>query len=149
MVISDLFSIITILMCLVAKVPQIRTLFGIKSAKGACYYEFVLLFNSFSTDLFLGISPLSLYLELFSYTAMMCYNYCNGYSLMSYLEYPVLLVQEYILIFLVLKYKRKLGKDAYIAAAGYFFITALCLTKILPVFLLAMLVVSFLFCIID
>lgn len=61
---------------------------------------------------------------------------------MSYLEYPVLLFQEYILIFLVLKYKRKLGKDAYIAAAGYFFITALCLSKIVPVFLLAMLVVS-------
>lgn len=63
---------------------------------------------------------------------------------MSYLEYPVLLVQEYILIFLVLKYKRKLGKNAYIAAGGYFFITALCLSKILPVFLLALLVVSIL-----
>lgn len=34
MVISDLFSVITIAMCLIAKVPQIRTLFGIKKAKG-------------------------------------------------------------------------------------------------------------------
>lgn len=60
---------------------------------------------------------------------------------MSYLEYPVLLLQEYVLIFLVLKYNRKLDKSAYLAAIGYFVITALCLTKIIPTVMLAMLVV--------
>lgn len=34
MVLSDIFSIITILMCLVAKIPQIKTVFAMKSAKG-------------------------------------------------------------------------------------------------------------------
>lgn len=120
MVISDFFSIITIALCLVAKVPQIKTLFAIKSAK--------------------GISPTALYLELLSYTVMMSYNYCNGYSFLSYMEYPILLIQEYVLILLVLKYKRKLGKDAYIAAAGYFVVTSLCLSKIIPTVFLALLV---------
>lgn len=85
---------------------------------------------------------MALYLELFSYTLMMCYNYCNGYSLMSYLEYPVLLLQEYVLIFLVLKYNRKLDKNAYLATLAYFVITALCLTKIIPTVVIAMLVVN-------
>lgn len=35
MFISDVLSIITILMCLVAKVPQIRTLFAMKTAQGS------------------------------------------------------------------------------------------------------------------
>lgn len=89
-----------------------------------------------------GISPVALYLELFSYTVMMSYNYCNGYSMMSYLEYPILLLQDFVLVFLVLKYKRLLGKDAYLIALGYFAVTALVLTKIMPVFLLSLLVVS-------
>lgn len=34
MVISDFLSLITILMCLVAKLPQIRTIYAMKSARG-------------------------------------------------------------------------------------------------------------------
>lgn len=90
-----------------------------------------------------GISITSLYLELFSYTVMMLYNYCYGYSLLSYMEYPVLLVQEYILIFLVLKYKRLLVQNTYAAVAGYFAVVLLFAYQILPTFLLTVLVVSY------
>lgn len=89
-----------------------------------------------------GISLMSLYLELFSYTSMMLYNYCYGYSWLSYLEYPVLLIQEYILILLVLKYKRQLNRTTYTAAGGYIVVVLLFGYQILPKFLLALLVVS-------
>lgn len=92
--------------------------------------------------LFLGISTLSLYLELGSYTTMMMYNYCHGYAFLSYLEYPVLLVQEYILIFLVVKYKNLLGNNAYAIAGGYAVAVLAFGYNILPKFLLALIVVS-------
>lgn len=45
----------------------------------------------------------------YSYSITASYNYVNQYSLMSYLEYPVIIVQELILIFLFLKYSQKLS----------------------------------------
>lgn len=74
---------------------------------------------------------------------MMMYNYCHGYAFLSYLEYPVLLVQEYILIFLVLKYKHLLGNNAYAIAGGYTVGVLAFGYNILPKFLLALMVVSF------
>lgn len=73
---------------------------------------------------------------------MMLYNYCYGYSLLSYMEYPVLLVQEYILILMVLKYKRQFNQQTCIAVAGYVVVVTLFAYQILPKFLLAVLVVS-------
>lgn len=89
-----------------------------------------------------GISPTALYLEVFSYTVMMSYNYCNGYSILSYMEYPILLAQNFVLVVLVLKYKRLLSQNAYLIALGYFAVTAMALTKILPTVLLSLMVVS-------
>lgn len=73
---------------------------------------------------------------------MMMYNYCYGYSLLSYMEYPVLLVQEYILIFMVLKYKRQLNQRTYASAGGYIAVVLMFGYQILPKFMLALLVVS-------
>lgn len=119
-VISDILSILTIGFCLIQKIPQIKTLYNAKSAR--------------------GISATSLYLELFSYSIMMSYNYCNRYSILSYMEYPILLFQEYILIYLVLKYRRQLNGYSYKIAAAYFFALSMFLTNIIPTFILAMLV---------
>lgn len=91
---------------------------------------------------FLGISSTSLFLELFSYTVMMLYNYTYSYSLLSYLEYPILLVQEYILVGLVLHYKKKLDQNSFIAIGAYWAIVLLFTYQICPRFLLAMAVVS-------
>lgn len=91
---------------------------------------------------FLGISTTSLYLELFSYSTMMLYNYTYQYSLLSYMEYPVLIVQEYILVALVLQYKRMLNQNTIVYICGYFALMLLFAYQILPRFLIAMLVVS-------
>lgn len=37
----------------------------------------------------------------------MLYNYTNRHALLSYLEYPIIIFQEYIIIALVLHYKKK------------------------------------------
>lgn len=37
-VIADILSIVTVLLCLVQKLPQIRDVYAYKSAKGKCYH---------------------------------------------------------------------------------------------------------------
>lgn len=44
-------------------------------------------------------------METCSYTVSMLYNYTNSYAILNYLEYPILLLQEYVLVYFVLKYK--------------------------------------------
>ncbi|XP_015602445.1 PQ-loop repeat-containing protein 3 [Cephus cinctus] len=109
---ADFLSIITITMCFVLKVPQIFNLINVKSAA--------------------GISILGLLLELTSYTVMTGYNYTNGYSLLSYLEYPVILLQEFVLIFLVLKYLNQINRTFVILAVLYFTLCTCLLLQIFP-----------------
>lgn len=73
---------------------------------------------------------------------MMLYNYTYEYSLLSYMEYPVLIVQEYILVALVLQYKRMLNQNTIIYICGYFVLMLSFAYQILPRFFIAMLVVS-------
>lgn len=72
----------------------------------------------------------------------MLYNYTYSYSLLSYLEYPILLVQEYVLVALVLKYKQKLGQNSFASIGAYWVLVLLFAYQICPRFLLAMAVVS-------
>lgn len=58
------------------------------------------------------------------------------------MEYPILLFQEYILIYLVLKYKGQLNSNTYKFAGAYVFALSMFLTNIIPTFILALLVVS-------
>lgn len=90
----------------------------------------------------LGISVFGLCLELFSYTVMMSYNYTSGYDFLSYMEYPVLLLQEYVLIYYVFKYQDMLGKRTQIFAIFYATIATLIYLKIFPIIILTFLVVS-------
>lgn len=73
---------------------------------------------------------------------MMLYNYTYSYSILSYLEYPILLVQEYILVALVLKYKNMLNQNNLAAIGAYWVIVLLFAYQICPRFLLALAVVS-------
>ncbi|XP_046628085.1 solute carrier family 66 member 3 isoform X1 [Neodiprion virginianus] len=109
---ADFLSIITILMCLVQKIPQIMNLYKLKTAA--------------------GISLLGLFLELTSYTVMTSYNYTNEYSFLSYLEYPVLLLQDLIIIYLVLLYLDLISPSSFLLAALYFFIFGCFLFQIVP-----------------
>lgn len=62
--------------------------------------------------------------------------------MLSYLEYPILIVQEYILVALVLKYKRMFNQNNMAGIAAYFVIVLLFAYQICPRFLLSMAVVS-------
>ncbi|KOB68315.1 PQ loop repeat-containing protein 3 [Operophtera brumata] len=44
-------------------------------------------------------------LTIMSFTIMTLYNYLNNYGLMSYMEYPIILLQVYVMMYFVLKYK--------------------------------------------
>lgn len=116
---ADLLSLITIGMCFVLKIPQILKLVSVKSAD--------------------EMSTLGLFLELTSYTVMTSYNYTNGYSVLSYLEYPIILTQEYILIFLVLKYLNRINTWSFLCAVIYFTLSACLLLEIVPKIVLTLL----------
>lgn len=109
---ADFLSLVTIGMCFILKIPQILNLLFAKSAD--------------------QISILALLLELTSYTVMTSYNYTNGYSVLSYLEYPVILLQEYILIFLVLKYLNKINKLSILVSILYFSISISFALQLIP-----------------
>lgn len=85
---------------------------------------------------------MALLLELGSYTTTMSYNFVRGYSYLSYLEYPVLLIQEYVLIYCVLKYSNLLNTKTLMYAGLYVALTGLFLTKIIPPSVLTMMLVS-------
>lgn len=62
--------------------------------------------------------------------------------MLTYLEYPILLVQEYILIAFVFKYKKILNQNSYMSFGAYWVIVLLFVYQICPRFLLSMAVVS-------
>lgn len=114
--VSYCMSLMTIGLCLVLKVPQIINLYQVQNAN--------------------AMSIKSLLLELISYTTMTCYNFINGYSVLTYLEYPIILIQELVLIYLVLMYRRLLNKQSILWTFVYVATTALFLVQIFPPFLL-------------
>lgn len=70
------------------------------------------------------------------------YNYTNGYSLLSYLEYPIILIQEYILIFFVLKYLKRINMWSFLGAIVYFVLSSCLLLEIAPKVVLTLLAVG-------
>jgi len=73
---------------------------------------------------------------------MTSYNYTNGYSLLSYLEYPIILIQEYVLIFLVLKYLSRINMWSFLCAIIYFVLSSCLLLGIIPKIVLILLAVG-------
>ncbi|XP_055531519.1 solute carrier family 66 member 3 [Wyeomyia smithii] len=119
-VIADLLSLITIASCLFCKVPQIQTVQKLRSAT--------------------GLSLNGLLMELCSYTVTMLYNFTNRYAFLSYMEYPILLIQEYVLVYVVLKYKNILNQTSYVWSAVYVAVFIGFASEIIPGSLLMMLV---------
>lgn len=73
---------------------------------------------------------------------MMLYNYRNGYAILSYMEYPIILVQELVLIYFVMYYKEMIGTKSVVGAGIYFSLTGGFLFSILPREILTFLVVN-------
>ncbi|KAK0174279.1 hypothetical protein PV327_011034 [Microctonus hyperodae] len=63
---------------------------------------------------------------------MTCYNYTNDYALLSYLEYPVILIQEFVLIYLVMKYLNRINIMTISLALCYFIISICLIKQIIP-----------------
>lgn len=63
---------------------------------------------------------------------MFSYNYRNGYALLSYMEYPIILAQELVLVYLVIYYKGLIGWLSFIMAGLYFFMAGGFLLGFLP-----------------
>lgn len=74
---------------------------------------------------------------------MTLYNYLSNYSMMTYLEYPIILVQVYAMLYYVLKYKGMLDLTIVpLLTATYFASIAGVLLEILPRSVVSDLVVS-------
>lgn len=120
LVVADLLSMITVGSCLFIKVPQIKTINENKSSQ--------------------GISVFGLCLELYSYSVMMAYNYRSAYDFLSYMEYPVLLIQEYVLVYYVFKYQNLLGRKTLIVTILYLVLAYIVYLRLMPLVVLAFLV---------
>ncbi|GJQ84237.1 hypothetical protein Trydic_g2904 [Trypoxylus dichotomus] len=109
---ADVLSVITIAICFLLKVPQILMLLKLKHAR--------------------GINIIGLLMELFSYTVMFSYNFRSGYALLTYMEYPIILIQELVLIVIVVIYKGYVNIYTFVLAQAYFMTAAFFLTGIIP-----------------
>ncbi|XP_048762061.2 solute carrier family 66 member 3-like [Ostrea edulis] len=80
----NFLSYSVILTCLIVKIPQILSVLNAKSTK--------------------GLSLSSVLLEEIGYSIMLTYNFAKNYPIASYLEYPVLVLQDFILIVAILHF---------------------------------------------
>lgn len=140
-IIGDILSFLTITSCLVwvfllllncailiqtfffrSKFPQILTIYRQKSAK--------------------GVSLKSLTIEVISYSVSTLYNYTNQYRWTNYFEYVILIIQDYILIGIVLFYRREINRKTAIIFVCYVLAVSLFGFDLLPKSILALLIVS-------
>ncbi|XP_071807447.1 solute carrier family 66 member 3-like [Asterias amurensis] len=117
--ILNLFSIVP---CVVMKIPQVWTLYTLKTAR--------------------GISFTSIFLELLSHTVFMMYMFVLAKPLMQYAEYIFLVTQEWVVILLILNYSDQLDIRVIALSSLYFLSTTIIggdLTpRWFPTFLLAL-----------
>lgn len=75
---------------------------------------------------------------------MTLYNYTNSYGVMTYMEYPIILLQVYVLVYYVLKFKGLLSAPIVLITSLAYLTTSLGFALgILPKEILSYLVVSF------
>lgn len=74
---------------------------------------------------------------------MTLYNFTNNYGIMTYLEYPIILLQVYVMFYYVLKFKKMLASSAVpLTTLAYFSAVVGFVTGALPKGILGYLVVS-------
>nr|XP_053631781.1 solute carrier family 66 member 3-like [Cherax quadricarinatus] len=95
-------DVTTIGLCGFMKVPQILTMVKARSVK--------------------GLSLASLLLELTSYTIMLSYNVYSAYALSTYFEYPLMVLQDVVMVAVFLAFTGQLSPTVILptAAASYF-----------------------------
>lgn len=84
----------------------------------------------------------SLAIEVISYAISTLYNFTNNYRLMNYFEYIILLIQDYILIVIVLFYRKQINTAAVVAFVSYGFVVLMFIENTFPKSILTFLIVS-------
>lgn len=105
-----------------SKLPQILTIYQQKSTQ--------------------GLSLKSLTIEVCSYSVSTLYNFTNQYRLINYFEYIILIIQNYMLIAIVLFYRRQINSRTAAFTAVYVAVVALFAFSVLPKNILTLLIVS-------
>lgn len=106
-IIGDILSLLTISTCIYCKVSLTQSV-AFSYRPSECYHHTFQVPQIQSVRAYRsaeGLSVTGLIMETCSYTVSMLYNYTNGYAILNYLEYPILLLQEYALVYFVLLYK--------------------------------------------
>lgn len=85
---------------------------------------------------------MSLSLEVFRLSILWTYNYCSGYYFLTYLEYPLILAQQTILFYYVLKFKNLLASETVLLSMLIYMTIVLFMTETLPKIVLDYLIVS-------
>ncbi|XP_059055309.1 solute carrier family 66 member 3-like [Achroia grisella] len=112
-IIANLCSTLIILLCTFIKVPQILYIKEKRSAD--------------------GIYIQAMMMEMTGFTIVSLYNYTNEYGVITYLEYPIILMQVYIMFYYVLKYKRMLHLSIVpVVAMIYFSLVAAFMIGLIP-----------------
>ncbi|CAH0577876.1 unnamed protein product [Chrysodeixis includens] len=110
---AQVLSTVTILSCMFLKVPQIMSMRAKKSAE--------------------GIIIQALIMEVVGFSIMTLYNYTNRYAIMTYLEYPIILLQVYVMFYHVLMYENLLAKPVVpLCALAYVSLVSGFMLNILP-----------------
>ncbi|KAL5262281.1 hypothetical protein ACHWQZ_G007863 [Mnemiopsis leidyi] len=98
--VGDILGVTTLVGCLVAQVPQILAIIKSKNVDGIS-------FNGFS-------------IEIFSLTIQVLYFVAQEYSILSYSDIAILLIQDYVIVILLIIYgKEPLGLREYGNVFGY------------------------------
>lgn len=105
-----------------SKFPQIHTIYQQKSAK--------------------GVSLKSLTIEIVSYSVSTLYNFTNSYRWMNYLEYVILLAQDYMLVAIVLFYRKEITRKTVYITLTYVFVVAIFAFGFMPKNILTLLIVQ-------
>lgn len=144
--IANILSVCTIAICFVSKIPQIQTVLANQSAKGLSLHCkcFVIIHIRLTICSFaVGLSVAAVSLEVLRYAIMWTYNCCFGYSSLSYLEYPILLLQQSILLYFVLKFNERLNVQTVLfGSLMVITMTLFMMTEMLPRTILTFLIVS-------
>lgn len=142
--ITYFLSFSVILICFVSKLPQIIRVTTTKSADGEKMSMILFPWIEWIKFLlsFVGISLFSLSLEVFRLVILLTYNFCYGSPILMYLEYPLVLVQQSILFYYVLKFKHLLDTDIVLLSMLIYLTMILFMADILPKTILEYLIVN-------
>lgn len=137
-------SVSVILICFVSKLPQIIRVVKSESTNGKLeeLAKHQLDNINFCQSIYTGISLFSLGIEVFRLSILLTYNFCYGNPILYYLEYLLILAQQSILFYYVLKFKNLLETEMVLLSMLVYLTIILFMAEVFPRIILDYLIVS-------